>query len=307
MIEEFKATGKRFSPPVPAFPDIVLIDATTRCNLACSHCPNSHLAAHKGFSGDMEFNLFRKIADEVALHPDTWLRPLNSGEPLLRCDLPAMIRYAKEKGIKNVGITSNGTLLTARMRRQLIEAGLDHLEISLDAATAEVYQAIRHAPLFKRVVENTLRYCEEAKRVGKTRTVMVSFVAQAANQHEIAAFMDFWLGKVDAVYIREYHQHNNLMGPEKRAITHASQHRHPCPYLFERVVINYEGRVRFCCADWEARHSLGDVRVQNLQEIWQSEPYCELRRQHIAGTFDHPFCLSCTDWREIRWPGIKTA
>src|SRR5512136_19452 len=91
LIEEFKATGRRFAPHVPPFPEIVLIDATTRCNLTCTHCPNSALATHEGFHGDMEIGLYRKIVDEIAAHPDTWLRPLNSGEPLLRHDMPEMI------------------------------------------------------------------------------------------------------------------------------------------------------------------------------------------------------------------------
>ncbi len=304
MVEEFRATGKRFAPRIPPFPEIVLVDATTRCNLACTHCPNSALTQHDGFLGDMDIGLYHKIVDEVAVHPDTWFRPLNSGEPLLRRDMPAMIRYAKERGIRNVGITTNGTLLTAAMRRQLIEAGLDHLEVSLDAATAETYARVRHACLFDQVINNTLGYIEDAKRAGDARQVIVSFVAQAANHHEIGPFVKFWTGKADAVYIRDYHQHNNLVSPERRLYTHPFQYRHPCPYVFERVVINYEGKIRFCCADWETRHSLGDLRDQSLEEIWQGESYRELRAQHITGTFDHPFCFHCTDWREVHWPGM---
>ena len=129
MIEEFKKSGTRFSPRVPEFPEMVLIEVTTRCNLSCGHCPHEELSTHHGFLGDIDAGLYRKIVDEVAEFPETWLRPFNGGEPLMRRDLPGMIRYAKDKGIRQVGITSNGTLLGERMRRELVEAGLDYLEL----------------------------------------------------------------------------------------------------------------------------------------------------------------------------------
>ena len=303
MIEEFKRSGERFAPLVPEFAEMVLIEVTTRCNLACSHCPHSELATHDGFLGDIDASLYRKIVDEIAPFPDTWLRPFNGGEPMLRRELPEMIRYAKDKGIRNIAITSNGTLLTARMRKDLIEAGLDHLEVSIDAATEETYQEIRHAPMFQRVVDNTLRYIEESKRVSAARTVMVSFVVQAANRQEIAAFHSFWRGKADAVYLREYHQHNNLVVRQSSPAVNSPEYRHPCPYIFERLIVHHNGKVRFCEADWEAKHAIGDARTQSLLEIWQGESYRRLREQHIAGTFDHPFCRNCTDWKEVHWPG----
>lgn len=302
-IAEFTRTGARFAPLAPDFPETVLVDVTTRCNLTCAHCPNATLSARDGFTGDMDVSLFKKIVHEVAAHPDTWLRPLNSGEPLLRRDLPDLIRYAKDQGVRHVGITTNGTLLDADRRRRLIEAGVDQVEVSLDAATAATFKSVRHADAFDRVVGNTLRYIEEARGSGSACTVLVSFVSQTANHHEVDAFIEFWQGKADAIYVREYHQHNNLVGPKGRVRTRDLPYRHPCVFPFERVVISYAGLVRFCCFDWESRHSMGDVRRQTLEDIWQGAGYRRLREQHIAGTFDHPFCLPCTDWREVRWPG----
>jgi radical SAM protein with 4Fe4S-binding SPASM domain len=303
MIDEFKNAGTRFSPHVPEFPEMVLIEVTTRCNLSCVHCPHDELSSHEGFLGDINPVLYRKVIDEVAEFPETWLRPFNGGEPLMRRDLPELIHYAKDKGIRQVGITSNGTLLGERMRRELVEAGLDHLEVSIDAATPETYLSIRRAPLFQKVVDNTLRFIEEAKRAGSNRTIIVSFVAQALNSHEIPAFEEFWRGKADAVTIREYHQHNNLVRAEGRAYARTMPHRHPCPYLFERLIVHHNGKVRFCESDWEASHPIGDAHTQTLKEIWHGDSYRRLRKQHIEGTFDHEFCKTCTDWHEVRWPG----
>ena len=50
--------------------------------------------------------------------------------------------------------------------------------------------------------------------------------------------------------------------------------------------------------------AIGDVRAQSLKEIWHSEAFRELRAQHVCGTFDHPFCKGCTDWRQVHWTGL---
>jgi len=305
-LERFRLDGTRFEPPLSPFPPMVMIDTTTRCNLACSHCPNSVLANDEGFWGDLDRDLYFKIIDEVAAEaPETLVRPFDGGEPLLRKDLAELIGYAKKKGIKRVSITTNGTVLNQRVRAQLIDAGLDHMEVSIDAATSETYQAVRRSPLFDKVVENTLAYIEESRRRDAGRRVSVSFVLQTANRHELEAFRRFWEGRADQVDVREYHQHNNLMDEGGRVERKENRHRHPCPYLWDRIIIHHDGRVRFCEGDWKAEHALGDVRRQSLKEIWQGEVYSRLRRAHVDGTFDHPFCNPCTDWREIFWPGLN--
>jgi len=284
---------------------MVMIDTTSRCNLACAHCPNSILSGEEGFWGDLDRDLYFKIIDEIAAEaPDTLVRPFNSGEPLLRKDLAEMIGYAKRKGIRTVSITTNGTVMNQRVRARLMEAGLDHMEVSIDAATGETYEKIRRSPLFDKVVENTVAYIEESASLVPHRKVSVSFVLQTENRHELETFRRFWEGRADQVDIREYHQHNNLMDDAGRFAHKTNRYRHPCPYLWDRIIINHDGKVRFCEGDWRAEHSIGDVRKQSLKEIWLGEHYRRLRQQHVDGTFDHPFCQPCTDWREITWPGL---
>src|SRR5919198_571248 len=99
-IESFRERGVRFTPVLTPFPQIVLVDVTTRCNLSCIHCPSSQLYESEGFVGDIDPELYRKIADEVAEYPNTVFRPFDGGEPLLRRDIAGMIAYAKQQGIR---------------------------------------------------------------------------------------------------------------------------------------------------------------------------------------------------------------
>lgn len=299
----FKMIGIKFKPKVKEFPGMVLIDTTTRCNYSCPSCPNEKLNQDGRFRGDMDINLYKLIIDEVSKYPDTIVRPFNGGEPLMRKDITELISYAKLKGIKHVSINTNGSLLDEKKISELIKAGLDHIEVSIDAATSETYSKIRWQPseVFENIVNNTISYKEDLKTLESNGKISVSFVLQKDNAHELEKFKSFWKNKVDSVVIRPFHQHNSLIKENKRAVVNNIKKRCPCPYLWNRVIIQHDGRVRFCESDWKAEHAISNVKERSIKDIWNGKEYTELRESHVNGDFNHPFCSVCTDWREIHW------
>ncbi|MBI2966773.1 MAG: radical SAM protein [Bacteroidetes bacterium] len=302
LMEKLHKTGERFIPTVLDFPPTIRIETTTRCNLTCTHCPNSVLSDVEGFLEDIDTGVYKKIIDEVAKEaPHIRVRPFGGGEPLFRKDMEDLIRYAHEKGLTNLSLNTNGTLLVKSRRKKLIEGGLNHIEVSIDAATPETYLKIRQSKLFNRLVENTLSYIEEAKAHDSDNKIDVSFVYQKDNQHELEMFQEFWTGKADVVLIRDYHQHNNLVDDHGRHNQQSFKYRHPCPYLWDRFIIHTNGLVKFCEYDWKGEHILGDIRKNTIKEIWQGENFRKLRQMHVDGTFDYPYCKNCVDWAEPKW------
>ena len=67
-----------------------------------------------------------------------------------------MVRYLKDRGVY-VLFNTNGTVLTEKTGRALIEAGLDELRVSLDAADAKTYRAVRGKNYFDRIFEERAR------------------------------------------------------------------------------------------------------------------------------------------------------
>src|SRR4051812_29175145 len=124
----------------PRLPDIVQIESTNLCNAKCVFCPRDEM--HRG-QGVMDFDLFRKVVDECAALGISHVRVHNYGEPFLDKQLVEKVRYAKSKGIKEVGMISNGSLITEEVARGMVEAGLDAINISVDAAGKEVFEATR--------------------------------------------------------------------------------------------------------------------------------------------------------------------
>src|SRR5947208_9861427 len=130
-------------------PVCLYLETTNRCNLLCTTCPRTYAELEP--PADMSWELFTSIVDQI---PDLQRAVLHGvGEPMLVRTLPRMVRYLKDRGTY-VLFNTNGTVLNERNGRALIEASLDELRVSLDAANAKSFLAIRGKDYFGRIVKN---------------------------------------------------------------------------------------------------------------------------------------------------------
>jgi MoaA/NifB/PqqE/SkfB family radical SAM enzyme len=148
-VRYFEHVDERRGPRAEAEPVCLYLETTNRCNLLCTTCPRTFEDLEP--AADMSWELFTSIVDQfpriarVVLH--------GVGEPMMVRALPRMIRYLKERGVY-VLFNTNGTLLTQRAGRELIDARLDELRISLDAATPQTFALVRGRDLFARILRN---------------------------------------------------------------------------------------------------------------------------------------------------------
>jgi Fe-coproporphyrin III synthase len=107
---------------------VVVWNITRRCNLKCVHC----YAHAKNTSSDNELTTAqgKQLIDDLAEFGSPVML-FSGGEPLVRKDLPQLAAYAVEKGMRAV-ISTNGTLITPEVARNLKEIGLSYVGISLD-------------------------------------------------------------------------------------------------------------------------------------------------------------------------------
>jgi len=144
------------APPVCLY-----LEVTNRCNLLCETCPRTFEDLEP--PADMSWELFTKIVDQV---PDIARVVMHGvGEPMLVKNLPEMIRYLKARGVYTL-FNTNGTLLTPRKQRELIETRLDELRVSLDAADAKTFLAVRGKDFFDRIVRNITSFTRLQKQLG---------------------------------------------------------------------------------------------------------------------------------------------
>ena len=117
------------------------VSVTDRCNIRCFYCmPNENVE----FRPRDELLTFEEITRFVRVMASTGVNKvrLTGGEPLVRRDLPNLVRMiAAIDGIEDLALTTNGLLL-ADQAAELKRAGLDRLNISLDGLSEETFQRI---------------------------------------------------------------------------------------------------------------------------------------------------------------------
>jgi len=145
-------------------PICLYLETTNRCNLLCTTCPRTYEELEP--PADMSWELFCSIVDQVKNLPRAVLHGV--GEPMLVKNLPRMVRYLKDRGTY-VLFNTNGTLLNEKSGRALIDAELDELRVSLDAADAESFRAIRGKNYFNRILENVRAFRDLQEREGRLK------------------------------------------------------------------------------------------------------------------------------------------
>jgi MoaA/NifB/PqqE/SkfB family radical SAM enzyme len=159
----FEAVAPQREKRMEREPVCLYLEVTNRCNLLCEPCPRTFEALEP--PADMSMELFRSIVDQAVGLKRAVLHGV--GEPMLVRHLPDMVRYLKERGVY-VLFNTNGTLLREKRFVELIEAGLDELRVSLDAADAATYAVVRGKPFFDRIVRDVSRLTEYQRQAGLT-------------------------------------------------------------------------------------------------------------------------------------------
>lgn len=129
--------------------DYMRISITDRCNLRCKYCMPDDIA-FVPHSNLLSYEEFLRLVNIFAKQGIRKIK-VTGGEPLVRLGCPDFIRRLKEiEGIENVTITTNGVLLD-RYLDELIDAGVDGMNISLDTLNRDRYAAVTGRDEFDRV------------------------------------------------------------------------------------------------------------------------------------------------------------
>jgi uncharacterized radical SAM superfamily Fe-S cluster-containing enzyme len=284
------------------FPPMVILDVCNVCNLECVHCPHGSLKREDTYHPTfLKWEWFEKIAHEVGRHPGTLLRYASDGESLLHPRFLDMAAFAHQQGVHPQNLTTNGYALDAKASRSLIEAGIDVIDVSLDAFRKDTYELVRRKSNYHRVMSNVHKLIELRDRLESPMKIMVSIVDQPEATGEVDQFVDYWSPLVDRVLVRKF---CNVLGLVKLAGDQAevTPERYPCPQFWKRVTITCSGHFRFCVEDWCNQSLVGHIETNSIEEIWQSARYEQLRALHLAGKYDEvPLCKGCTDWQASPW------
>jgi len=280
------------------FPRVILIDNCNACNLRCSMCDHQNIKKFRKIQL-MDLKLYQRLIDEIAReNPRARVWEIFFGDPFLCRDIAPRIRYAKEQGLQDVVLNSNGVLMSARRARAVIEAGLDAMYVGIDAATEETYNRIRVGGNFCTAVAQTLGYRDLLIKYGSERQqLFVQFVVSELNEHEVENFTAFWSQAGVNVKIRPKVSWAGLVEASNLQ-ANAALKRRPCYWLMQTINICADGEVALCAVDVHCRVKCGNAREHTIKELWHGK-LKEYRRLHKEGRFGElpEMCRECPDWQ----------
>lgn len=271
------------------FPSHIHIETQAVCNAACNFCPYPDLE-RKGEV--MPTALFEKVINDLCAIPKLHrfqLSPFKVNEPLMEPRLYQFLELTQSK-LPNavITLTTNASLLNASHISNLSKQNLGYLWVSFNDHRKVEYQETMRLP-FQRTYEN-LQLLHSEKSAGRFNPrVVLSRVGDGTSadtdfaqwvRHEFPHFESSifprgdWMGQVKS------HQLNDI------GLSCG------CSRWFE-LSITATGEVALCCMDGQAKHIIGDIKVQSVLEVYNSPEYRGLRTQ-VVNRQDVNFCKSCT-------------
>src|SRR6185369_10434281 len=225
----------------------LLAELTHRCPLGCPYCSNP-LALDKR-EDELDTATWARVFGEAAALGVLQCH-LSGGEPAARRDLPEIVASAREAGLYTNLITS-GVGVTTRTMRDLWEAGLDHVQVSIQDADAV----------------SSDHLAGEAVRLGLPLTV--NLVVHRANIERIGAMVDLALKlkatRIEIAHVQYYGwalKNRSALMPTAEQVSRAVaeveelRRRHQGQIVIDAVVPDYHARFPKPCVGGWGRRSL---------------------------------------------------
>lgn len=163
------------------------ISITDKCNFRCTYCmPAEGLPWLK----KAEILSYEEIVRIARIAVDCGIEQirLTGGEPLVRRDMPELVRQLRQlKGLRSLSLTTNGILLN-RLARPLAEAGLTRINVSLDSLIREKFAQLTRRDQLDRVLEGL----EELEKYPSIHPIKINAVAiRGYSEQEVLDFVRF--------------------------------------------------------------------------------------------------------------------
>lgn len=263
-------------------PYCIDIEVASICDLACPHCYREYIVTPDKI---MKEELFKKIIKQIEELEVPSIKLNWRGEPLLNPKILEFIDLAKKAGVIEVSINTNATTLDEKKTEKLINSGLDQIIFSFDGGSKKTYEKMRPGRFknnkFDRIYENIKNFCVKKKELNKVFPITkIQMVMTKTTRNEVGSFFNLFSDIIDDVVVTQYQerggnlddvtdeQKNKLQAYKKnnsicQYIAKAngdlliSTDRKTCDQPYQRLMIAYNGQVGMCCHDWGARHCVG--------------------------------------------------
>lgn len=286
------------------------------CTANCIHCPVGITEIkdrpHKFGSDSMKLDLFKKIADEISLYPNSTLRIHSVGEPLMWDELEQAVDYAHSKGIITWIFTNAVTKDKKLLETVLLKCTI--VEVSVNSFEPIEYKETKGVNSFELVKEN-IGYMHNFIKDNKLNTRLLLSRVESDDKEYDQQFISYWnaTGFAADVFVRSYHSYNSLIEDKIKGNKIVA-----CNVHWGRFNVDTNGEVIVCYNELFKGPSmdrslvLGDLKKQTIQEVWHGDKLAKIRQSQIEGkpelvdfTENLP-CNNCTYCQPLFSDAVKS-
>jgi radical SAM protein with 4Fe4S-binding SPASM domain len=247
------------------FPERIVLEMTSRCNLSCDMCPRHHLDMN---GSDMSADLWVRLINEISgEYPDAAVLPFWRGESLLHKQFVELMEFALDRNIK-IHISTNGQILKDEQVPVLLRSEFITFSIHTDVG-----------------YKNALKFISMRKT--NWPTVQISAVKGEDTENILRSIVKKPdLEGFDSVRIYEEHTKEGVFG---KTVVSTAIPRQECPKLKDTLVIAYDGSVSRCNHIWITEEL--SVINMTIRDVWNSEVL-----QNIRESYPDEKCETCDQW-----------
>jgi radical SAM protein with 4Fe4S-binding SPASM domain len=175
-------------------PRLVGLEITHNCNLTCGFCEShSHLLpapivktrTYAGGRRAMDLETIERLCRSLAALGTGWVELSGKGDPIVHPKLPEIIRAIKQAGL-SCSMFTTGSVPRGDLAATIVDCGLDRLNLSLNAASREVWAKVAGKDLWDKTLAFLTEVLERRRRSGGQRPwVRVSFVVCKENVEDV--------------------------------------------------------------------------------------------------------------------------
>ena len=253
------------------------ISITNRCNVNCIYCHHDGMLDSSSEMTPDEIYEICRIAKKLGVEK---IR-LSGGEPLVRPDIVEIIEKVNSLDFKDISITTNGIFLD-KYAKDLFDAGLDRVNVSLDTLNEETYKMIVGKNVLQRVKDGIVESCAVGLYPVKINMVVMNNINndeimdmfEFTKHYPLAEFEKYLAEIADDIRVRPFMQDRKkyFIDGGEIEVVHPVDNTNFCKNC-TRLRITPEGKIKPCIE--YIREGVSDEELVDifLKGIHNREPY----------------------------------
>lgn len=275
------------------------LELNNSCNHRCIFCFHSK---SNGSGKFMDEDLLYRLLDEGKELGIPQLSFYNNGEPFLCQNLHKYVKYAKDIGYPYIFINTNGALATPERLKDIIDAGIDSIKFSINAATRETYKFIHGQDDFDRVLSHLEFLREYRDKTNSNCKVLCTYALTKYSEPELNIFKATIAPLLDEYVLTVAHDSGGELVKEHEDFgisdtstnyQYKSNFSLPCHSLFDSIIVEHTGNLMACPDDFYGYLTTCNLHNMTLKEAWYNPKMVELRKKHISGEINNLLCDQC--------------